>query len=162
MAEGVYVLKFRKCYIIWCWYWLVISIQIHGYNLHIGNGHRYRKLISFMLPIKRWIVYSVLNIWKIILSLAKCIDNLGLVYFSLAKHKWLTHWGRVTHICVGERTNAVILLIGPYGTNYSEILIQILTFSFTKMSLKVSSAKWRLFGLGLNELNTVCIYGTWN
>ena len=82
----------------------------------------------------------------------------------------LTHWGRVTHICVGNLTiigpdnglspgrcqaiiwtNAGILLIGPLGTNFSEILNEILTFSFKKMRLKVSSAKWRPFRLGLNE-----------
>ena len=83
----------------------------------------------------------------------------------------ITHWGRVTHICVGKLTiigsdnglsperrqaiiwtNAGILLIGPLGTNFSEILIGIQTFSFKKMHLKMSSATWRLFGLGLNEL----------
>ena len=84
----------------------------------------------------------------------------------------LTHWGRVTHICVGDLTiigsdnglspgrhqaiiwtNAGILLIGPLGTNFSEILIEILTFSFKKMHLKMSSAKWQTFCLGLNVLN---------
>ena len=50
-------------------------------------------------------------------------------------------------------TNAVILLIEPLGTNFSEILIEILTFSFKKMRLKVSSAKWWPFCLGLNVLN---------
>ena len=84
----------------------------------------------------------------------------------------LTHWGRLTHICVGNLTiigsdnglspgrrqaiiwtNAWILLIGPLGTNFSEILIGIQTFSFKKMHLKMSSAKWRLFRLGLNVLN---------
>ena len=83
----------------------------------------------------------------------------------------LTHWGRVTHICAsnltiigsdnglspGRRqaiiwTNDGILLIGPLGTNFSEILIEILTFSFKKMRLKVSSGKWRPFCLGLNVL----------
>ena len=83
----------------------------------------------------------------------------------------LTHWGRVTHICVSKLTitgsdnalspdrrqaiiwtNAGILLIGPLGTNFSEIFIEILTFSFKKMRLKVSSAKWRPFYLGLNVL----------
>ena len=82
-----------------------------------------------------------------------------------------THLGRVTHICVSKLTiigsdnglspdrrqaitwtNAGILLIGPLGTNLSEILIEILTFSFKKMCLKVSSAKRRPFCLGLNEL----------
>ena len=83
----------------------------------------------------------------------------------------LTHWGRVTHICVVELvvigsdnglspvrrqaviwTNVGISLIGPLGTNFSEILIGIQTFSFKKLHLKTSSAKWRLFCLGLNEL----------
>ena len=60
----------------------------------------------------------------------------------------LTYWGRVTHICVNKLTiigsdnglspdhrqaiiwtNAGILLIGLLGTNFSEILIEILTFS---------------------------------
>ena len=68
---------------------------------------------------------------------------------------WLTHWGRVTHICVvkltiigsdnglspGQRqaiiwTNAGILSIGPLGTNFIEILIGIQAFPFTKMHLK--------------------------
>ena len=41
---------------------------------------------------------------------------------------------------------------GSLGTNFSEILIEIITFSFTKMRLKVSSAKRRPFCLGLNVL----------
>ena len=49
-------------------------------------------------------------------------------------------------------TNAGILLIGPLGTNFGEILIEIHTFSFKKMHLKISSAKWRPFCLGLNVL----------
>ena len=86
----------------------------------------------------------------------------------------LTHWGRVTHICVGKLTiigsdnvlspgrrqaiiwtNAGILLIEPLGTNFSEILIGIQIFSFKKMRLKMSSAKWRPFCLGLNVLKTI-------
>ena len=69
----------------------------------------------------------------------------------------LTHWGRVTHIglikliIIGS-DNAGILLIGPLGTNLSGILIKIQTFSFKKKRLKVSSAKWRPFCLGLNVL----------
>ena len=49
-------------------------------------------------------------------------------------------------------TNAGILFIGPLETNFSEILIQIQTFPFKKMRLKVSSGKWRPFCLGLNVL----------
>ena len=42
-------------------------------------------------------------------------------------------------------TNAEILLTGSYGINVREILIEILTFSFKKMHLKVLSVKWRPF-----------------
>ena len=67
----------------------------------------------------------------------------------------LTHWGRVTHICVDDITiigsdnglspgrhqaiiwtNAGILLIRLLGTNFSEILIGNQTFSFKKIHLK--------------------------
>ena len=47
-------------------------------------------------------------------------------------------------------TNIRILLIGALGTNFSEILIEIATFSFKKMYLKVSSVKVRPFCLDLN------------
>ena len=86
----------------------------------------------------------------------------------------LTHWGRVTDICVcnltitgsdnglspGRRqaiiwTNAGILLIGPLGINFSEILIEIQTFSYMKMHLKMSFAKRRPFCLGLNVLSAI-------
>ena len=84
---------------------------------------------------------------------------------------FLTHWGQVTHKCVGNPAiigpdnglspgrrqaiiwiNAGILLIGPWGTNFSEILIGIHTFSFKKIHLKMSSGKCRPPCLGLNVL----------
>ena len=49
-------------------------------------------------------------------------------------------------------TNAGILLIGPLGTNFSEILIEIYTFPFKEMHLQMSG-KWRPFCLGGDELN---------
>ena len=52
-------------------------------------------------------------------------------------------------------TNTGILLIRPLGTNFSEILIDILIFTFKKMRLKVSSAKRRPFCLGLNVLKNI-------
>ena len=74
-------------------------------------------------------------------------------------HIVLTHWGRVTHICVvkitnigsdnglspGRRqaiiwTNAGIWLIAPLETNFSETLIEIQTFSLKQICLKMSSA----------------------
>ena len=50
-------------------------------------------------------------------------------------------------------TNAGILLIRSLGTNFSEILSEIHAFSFKKIHLKMSSAKWRPFCLGLNVLS---------
>ena len=83
----------------------------------------------------------------------------------------LTHWGRVTYICIskltisgsdnglspGRRqaiiwTNAGILLIRNLRTNFSGILMEIHTFSFKKMHLKMLSAKWRPFCHGFNVL----------
>ena len=57
-------------------------------------------------------------------------------------------------------TNAGILLTGTSGTNFSEILIEIWIFSFKKMGLKVSSAKWQPFCLGLNVLSARPSAGT--
>ena len=70
----------------------------------------------------------------------------------------LTHWGWVTYICNGNLTiivsdngllpgrhqaiiwtSAGILLIGPLGTKFNEILIVIHIFLFKKMHLKGSS-----------------------
>ena len=48
--------------------------------------------------------------------------------------------------------NAGILLIGPLGTNFSEILIEIHTFSFKKMHLEMLSGKWRPSCLSFNVL----------
>ena len=107
---------------------------------------------------------------------------------NMCVHLLLTHWDRVTHICVNKLTiigsdnglppdrrqgilwtNDGLLLIEPLGTNFSEILIEILTFSLKKMRLNVSSAKRRPFCLGLNVLivnigmgQTVVLFGKGN
>ena len=54
-------------------------------------------------------------------------------------------------------TSAGILLIGPWRTNFSEILIGILTFSSKKIYLKLWSATWCLFRLSLNVLTYDCL-----
>ena len=85
----------------------------------------------------------------------------------------LTNWGWVTHLCVsklttigsdnglspGRRqaiiwTSVGILLMGPLGTNFSEILIAIQAFSFQKMHLKYRPWNGVQFVLGLNVLMT--------
>ena len=101
----------------------------------------------------------------------------GIVVRDWACPCLLTHWGRVTHICVSKLSiigsdnglspgrhqaiiwsNAGILLIGSLGVNSSDNWIGIETFSIKKMHLKMLSAKWRLFGLSLNELMHISVY----
>ena len=97
--------------------------------------------------------------------------RLILLQWMWLRSGWLTHWGQVTHICIGKLTiigsdngllpcwhqaiiwtNAGILLIGPLGTNFSEILIGIQTFSLKKMHLKMSSGKLWPFCLSVSVL----------
>ena len=74
--------------------------------------------------------------------------------------RWSTTIGSDNGLSPGRRqaiiwTNAGILfLIGPLGRNFGEILIEIKTFSsLEKMHLKMPSAKFCPFRLGLNVLS---------
>ena len=110
-----------------------------------------------------------------ILSHPQCVNNgqQDCMRYHGTPRVILTNWGGVTHICFSKltiigsdngllpdrhqaiiRTNDGILLIGPLGTNFSELLIEILLFSFKKMRLKMSFRIWQSFCLGLNVLNT--------
>ena len=127
--------------------------------------------ITYILP---WYFYSVYLLSPCVLSLSHVLEiahewyiSRGrgpsiMMVFDLKKAirfvSLLTHWGRVTHICVSKLTiigsdnslsperrqatiwtNAGMSNIGTLGTNCSEILSEIRTFSF---NIK-SSAKWR-------------------
>ena len=86
-------------------------------------------------------------------------------------HNELTHLGSVEHTYVGNLTtigsdnglspgrrqaiiwtNTRVLLIGPLGTNFNEILIEIHTFSLKKINFDMSYGKWGPFCLGLSVL----------
>ena len=58
-------------------------------------------------------------------------------------------------------TNAGILLICHWGTSFNEMLLEIHAFSFNKMHLNMSSAKWRPFSLGLSELKKKQCWYLW-
>ena len=81
-------------------------------------------------------------------SLMFCLLKIQILWYQIQKY-FLTHWGRVTHIYVNKiiiigsdnglspsRRQAIIwpvagiLLIGPLEINFSDILIEINTFSF--------------------------------
>ena len=136
------------------------------YIMYFNTGHHGRTALSEWFTLYKYICNKKKNKNKNLIG-----TGTEGTFVSFVSYVILTHWGRVTHICVskltiigsdnglspGRRhaiiwTNAGIMLIRPLGTNFSEILIEIITFSFKKMRLKVSSAKWRPFCLGLNAL----------
>ena len=109
---------------------LVLSSGMGKIMIQIGkNFHNHIEIVCLTHP----------NI-----CLYRCHEKFGRTLWHL------THWGRaVMHICVGNLTiigpdnglspgrrqpiiwtNAGMLFTGPLGTNFSEILIEILTFSF--------------------------------
>ena len=49
-------------------------------------------------------------------------------------------------------TNVGVLLIGPVGTYFNDILIEICTFSLKNIHFKMPSGKWQPFFLRLNVL----------
>ena len=117
------------------------------------NGQKYHQKTPFVwsaLPLKLMFRYhNLLDSWS------GLINSLGrLTHICVSK---LTIIGSNNGLSPGRRqaiiwTNAGILLTGPLGTNFSEFLIVIHIFSFNKMHLKMSSAKWRPFCLGFNVL----------
>ena len=126
--------------------------------------------------------------WHIFPSWMICVLLCSIIpWHQICHRRWvrgatilLTHWGRVSHICLGKLTiissdnglsperhqaiiwyNAGILLIEPLGTNFSEILNEIQTFSLKKIRLKMSSAKCCSFRLGLNVLRQATGLDAW-
>ena len=120
---------------------------------------------------------SSLLVYQQLLQGTSCIECITQGQHSTARtmtqinQQELSHRGRGTHICVSKLTiigsdnglspgrrqaiiwnNAGLLLIESLGTNSSEIAIGIQSFSFKKMHLNMSSAKWRPSCLGLNVL----------
>ena len=155
----------------------------------IANSFRlnknYRDYIPFLqyLPPHPMATYKSTT-WIAVMEIKMQSDhNMYMYMIRISFFHLLTHWGRVTHICVGKLTiigsdnglsserrqaiiwpSAGILLIGPLGTNFSEILIGNQTFSFKKMYLKMSSAKWRPFVSASGREHWLQIYAhiDWN
>ena len=184
----------------WCWnehhdisnHWHLDCLLNHS-----GTHQRKRQSsmsVAFVRGTHRWLVESPHKgpiMWKmfpfddiIMTCWCQISSTVPFHWLRMVHHRqldssmsWLTHWGRMTHICVskltiigsdnglppGRRqaiiwTNAGILLIGPLETNFSGIFIKIHTFSFKKMHVKMLSGKRRPFCLGLNMLsNQLCV-----
>ena len=146
--------------------WLIQYFQCCGYQ-YKNMGHQKSRY---------WVVlqeYSSLN--TRILS-----NNLAIQWYYIRMAQLrvrlflcnLNSLRRVTHIRISEQTiigsdnglspqrrqaiiwtNVGTLLIGPLGTDFSEILIEINISSFRIMRLKIQFAKRHLFCFSLNVLN---------
>ena len=167
--DFIIIYIFVNCNDCFVWIWCHLIIMRISIIKHLSPGFYLTSLNTWQdgCQFPTWMAFSDAFSWM------KMFGFWSIFHWSasLGLHE-LTHWGRVTHICVGKLTiirsdnglspewrqaiiwtNAGILLIGPLGTIFSEILIEIQTFSFKKMHLKISSAKWRPFCLGLNVLS---------
>ena len=69
-----------------------------------------------------------------------CVIESGQYWFRW----WLVAYSPPSHYL----NQCYVIIIGPLGTNFSELLILKQRFSFTKMHLYISSAKWRPFSPG--------------
>ena len=136
-------------------------------NIFSSNYKKHRLRFYIASCIDSTITWEVMQSFNFIISV-------GILAYFVIVILLLTHWGRMTHICVNKLiiigsdnglspsrrqaiigTNARILLIGPLGTNFSEIFIEIYTFSFKEINLKISSEKWRPSCLDLDvSINT--------
>ena len=147
-----------------------------------GSLPKTRMYLSYDKLLSCWIFYHTeyVFIYRII-KIISSASNFRSLYCHASPNccsSCCTHWGRVTHISVGILTiigsenglshgrrqviiwtNARILLIEPFGTNFSEILFEIHIFTFMKMHLKISSGKWRPFCLDLDVLRWTYAFG---
>ena len=76
--------------------------------------------------------------------------------FNIVYRAWQFDGRIIGDICRlggAKPLSELMLLIRTIGTNFSEIWIEIRIFSFKKMHLKISSAKWWQYYVGLNVLN---------
>ena len=133
--------KITKCCRIWHdhgdWFTNHVSLDIR-YNPSWTTDNKFT-----LVQTTTW-YYQATNHYR-----NQCYHGLDHHMAPLSHNKVLTHWGRVTHICVGKLSiigsdnglspgrhhNSGTLLIEPLETNFSEILIQIYISSFKKICI---------------------------
>ena len=126
----------------------LLSTGSFGTKFSVGSNHErfaFHK-IHFKIPAAKWHPFcSGLNA---LTHLPQCRIYASMNWTSIGSDNGLSYIRRLAIIS----TNAGLLSIEPLGTNFSEILIKIQIFSFKKMHLKISSAKWRPFCPAGDEL----------
>ena len=124
------------------------SVLCHG----LKKNHAWREKLR-MLKTNIWVAVSESSSWH-------CFYKVYL----------LTHWGWVMHVCAinlvifGSGSvlcqaitwiNIELLLFGPIGTNWTEMLTEILIFPLKKNNLKMSD-NWGPFHLRLDVIAPKC------
>ena len=154
------------CWLLMAWWWLSTSPyakQIEGWLCDITIINTWWLLMSRHLVGPR--TFAAIGLFGLheMVSVSSCqgaVEKWASLYWKILQEYLsvvvrLTHWGRVTHICVSKLTitsshnglsperrqaitwpNAGVYLIESLGTNFSEILIGIHTFSFKKNSFE--------------------------
>ena len=156
-VSGIYTTRVT-CHVFAWLQWLVM--YLHGYSDNTSCW-RYHRSVSWWIylskPRNRFGYYLTrpreCAVVEIFLHkrhgpmypklLKMCADNMAIQ---------VTHLPIVPNICISESGQHWLSSIGFLGTNFSEILIEIHKFSFTKMHLKISSAQQRPFCPGGDEL----------
>ena len=133
----------------------------------LGNDGKCQHIFIF------WKQFSIEGVDILVIFLQyRCCHSVNTLH-SLRQHDtYMCQWTRaplvqiMAHHLLGCQaiiwTNDDLLSI---GTNFNEILFTILTFSFKKILLRVSSSKWQPFCLGLNVFMyskscSRCLHGT--
>ena len=126
-------------------------------NMQWGFGAMFDLNIMYA-PFPLYMVFIELLIRMFMFLIIMCWYILEIPIFHISIPIWYLVWLGKNLVCLLHYVlthgsdNAGILLNEPLGTNFSEIFIGIQIFSFKNMRLKMSSAKWRPFCLGLNVL----------
>ena len=157
MPQNMIILYFRLPYFHFSNIALFFHIVLHSSHLHRRSldtfyygyfrtaltieipGTKYRESFTFVIFPKIITIdspyLSVRHLWRFEDWLVK--DSI-IAYINVSYHLAII-W-----------INAGILLIGPLGRKFRDILFKIPTFSFQKIHLKLSSGTWLPFFLGLN------------
>ena len=159
---------------IWCWYWLLLSIYqfpqlwalLKLYSLWLTNYclFIYQDQLSCEIPLLFTWYKTLIWYW---INMYQYLGNLQLIEaeWRMICVSKLAIIGSDNGLLPGLHqaiiwTSARILLIRPLGTNFSEGLNEIQTFSLKKICFKVCSAKCCPFCVDLNVLrNLKCKVG---
>ena len=170
--ETLWIMKFHMSW------WLLLLLMEQSNQIQIVYclkyaSHKYEELTCanfneiMMLKIIFYFFYFSKYIWRWKPSRNQVIFNHKVDKRTGICGHMLTHWGQVTYICVSKVTivgsdnglwpgrrqaiiwiNAGILLIGSLGTNFSEILFEINTFSFKKIHIRTVNSSGLMIPYG--------------